>query len=99
MNVDLFVERLILDGFSLSRREQALVQAAFEGELTRLLRTGELSESLAQGASLSSVRAPGLQLTTGLEPAQLGIQIARSIYSGIGPPREIPHAEPTKREE
>lgn len=85
MNINLHIERLHLDGISLSPGERPLLKAAVEGELTRLLSSGCLSEALQSGgASLYSARAAGIQLMNDGNTAQLGEQIAGAVYGGIG---------------
>ena len=84
MNVNVNIERLILDGISLGPGEGVLVKAAVEGELSRLLRSGSLASSLQSGGALTSVRAESIQVSAEGHPSRLGKQIARSVYGGIG---------------
>ncbi|HWQ68353.1 MAG TPA: hypothetical protein VN494_00120 [Patescibacteria group bacterium] len=84
MNINIHIERLVLEGISLSPAEQPLLQAAVEAELTRLLASGGLSDTLQLGGALYNVRATGLQLANDWNPAQLGAQIAGAVYGGIG---------------
>ncbi len=84
MNINLHIERLILDGLPIERSQAPHVQAAVEAELTRWLTEDGLAADLLAGGALPSVRANAIQLTSGSNPAQMGAQIAQSIYSGIG---------------
>jgi hypothetical protein len=84
MNIDIRIERLILDGLPVSRGHEPLIQAAIEAELARLLSAGVISPKLLDGGAVPSVRAGSLQLTSGGTPAQLGQQIAQAVYRGIG---------------
>lgn len=84
MNIELHIERLVLDGLALERGQGASVQAAVEAELTRLLGEQGLSARLQAGGALPSLQSNPVQLTPGSTPAQMGAQIARSVYSGIG---------------
>lgn len=83
MNINLHIERLVLDGVNIAPGQRHLLQASVETELTRMLTEGGLSPSLAQGINLSRVSANGIQLT-GNNPTQIGRQIAQSVYGGIG---------------
>ncbi len=83
-NIDLHIERLILDGLPLERSQGPLVQAAVQAELARLLAAYGLAASLQSGGALPSVRAGAIQLTAESSPTQLGQQIAQSVYAGIG---------------
>jgi hypothetical protein len=84
MNVNLRIERLILDGLPLTRGQGPQVQAAVEAELARLLTAHGLAPSLEAGGALPSVRAGALELQAGSTPAQIGQQIAQAVYGGIG---------------
>jgi hypothetical protein len=84
MNINLHIERLVLDGIPLGPGQRPLLQAAMEAELTRLLASGGLSDALQSGGTLFSVRTAGIQLTNNGNPAQLGEQIAGAVYGGIG---------------
>jgi hypothetical protein len=82
-NIHLRIERLILDGLPLTRSQGALVQAAAEAELSRLLAERGLASSLLSGGALPSLRASAIQLSSDGSPAQLGEQIAQAVYGGI----------------
>jgi hypothetical protein len=84
MNIVVRIERLILDGVPIGPGQGALVQAVVESELSRLLSEGGLASNLQSGGALANVRANAIQLAAGDHPTQLGQQIARSVYGGIG---------------
>lgn len=84
MNIELHIERLILDGLPIERSQGPHLQAAVEAELTRLLAESELAAELQTGGAVPSVRTDTMQFKPGNTPTQLGQQIARSVYSGIG---------------
>ena len=84
MNIELHIERLILDGVAIAPRQRALLQAAVEAELRRLLVQGGLAAGLAQGGALPSIRASAIQLTPDSDPRRMGTQIAQAVYGGIG---------------
>jgi hypothetical protein len=83
MNINLHIERLVLDGIPLSPGERPLLQAAVKAELTRLLARGGLSDALQSGGALYNVRSPGIQLANEGSPLQLGEQIAGAVYGGL----------------
>lgn len=83
MNINLHIERLLLDGVSIAPDQRHILQASVEAELTRLLTDGGLSPSLAQGIALPRISTDGIQLT-GNNPTQIGQHIAQSVYEGIG---------------
>ena len=83
MNINLHIERLVLDGLPITRQQGALVQAAVEAELSQLLSNGGLAAELQAGAAMPHIKADAIQ-TAGSNPHHLGQQIARSVYGGIG---------------
>ncbi len=83
-DIHLHIERLILDGLPIDRAQGAHVRAAVEAELSRLMTAHGLAPDLQTGGAVPSIRADGIQLAPGSSPAQMGRQIAQSVYSGIG---------------
>jgi hypothetical protein len=84
MNIQLHIERLVLDGLPIERAQGPHVQAAMEAELSRLLTEHGLATDLQAGGAVPSINANGIQLSSGSSPTQLGTQIAQSVYGGIG---------------
>ena len=84
MNIHLHIERLILDGLPLESSHAPHVQLAVEAELSRLLAEQGLAAHLRAGGAVPGIRATGIQITEGSQPAAIGTQIAQSVYSGIG---------------
>jgi hypothetical protein len=84
MNINLHIERLILDGLPLERSQGPHVQAVVEAELARLLTANGLGEQFQSGGAVPSVRAAGIQLESGSSSIELGQQIAQSVYGGLG---------------
>jgi hypothetical protein len=83
MNINVSIERLVLDGLPMSRSQGVRVQAAVETELARLLGKEGLSH-LSTGA-VPHLSTNSIQVTGDSKPAQLGHQIARAIYSSLTP--------------
>ena len=84
MNVNLNIERLVLEGFALRPGEHLVVRAAAEAELSRLLSEGGVSPALMSGGAAPRLAADDIQLTGGESPRQVGREIARALYGGIG---------------
>jgi hypothetical protein len=80
MNVDVHIERLVLDGIDLPWRDRAALKASVSAELGRLLADGGLRAS----GAVPSLPAGGIQLAAQSEPTHLGQQIARAVYGGLG---------------
>jgi tRNA threonylcarbamoyladenosine modification (KEOPS) complex Pcc1 subunit len=83
MNINLHIERLILDGLPLEARDSAALRAAVEGELARLLSQNADISNWRTGGATPSVSAAAIQLAGQSNPMQIGQQIAGSIYGGI----------------
>jgi len=83
MNINLHIERLILDGVPFESRNRALLQTAIETELARLLTQNDAPSNWQSGGATPSVRADTIQIMPQNTPAQLGEQIAGGIYQGI----------------
>lgn len=84
MNIQLNIERLVLDGINLPQHQGPMLKASIEAELTRLLTEGGLSPGMANGLAVPRIATGNLQLNATNNATQLGQQIARSIYGGIG---------------
>lgn len=84
MNVNLHVERLILDGMDISSRHHPAFQEAVIMELTRLITEGSLQIGLDADSAMHEMPARMVQLSNGNEPTELGQQIARAVCGRIG---------------
>jgi len=84
MNIRLHIERLVVDGFGMQRADGRAVKSAVQTELGRLLIGNGLRHELQQGGAVPQVKAGPLQAGVKPSPRQLGTQIARSVYGGIG---------------
>lgn len=83
MNINLHIERLVLDGVNIAPGQRHLLQAGVETELTRLLSKGGLTPAFIQGLALPRITVKAIQLT-GNNATQIGQRIAQSVYGGIG---------------
>lgn len=84
MNINVHIERLILDGLPVAHRERPMLQAAVEAELARLLTSEGLAPHLLTGGAIPRLRGGNIQLTSEGDTGQLGRQIAWAVYGGIG---------------
>lgn len=85
MNISLHIDRLVLNGISLSPAQRPVLQAAMEAELGRLLAENGMGSAWKMGGAVPSIAAPQIQLSPEGTPTQWGHQIAHSVYRGIGP--------------
>ncbi len=84
MNIDVHIERLVLDGLPLEPGQAGLLRAALENELGRLLSEGALAPRWDAGANAALLRAAPITLSAGDGAAALGRHIAASVYGAVG---------------
>jgi hypothetical protein len=82
VNINLHIERLILDGVDIHPSQRHLLHASVQTELTRLLTEGGVAPQLTGGGALPHVASPALQLHSGHGPAEFGRQIAGAGMGG-----------------
>lgn len=83
MNIQLHIERLVLDGIALSSAQQQLFQSALEAELGRLLAEGGSALGLQAERTIPALRAPDVALHGAVDPGALGAQVAQSVIGGL----------------
>lgn len=96
MNVELHIERLVLNGLELPPGGRAALAGAFSREFTLLIQAGGVSPALLAGTGwpkLTATLAPAAGAPAAPRPAgnaapaassRLGQEIARSVYSCLG---------------
>ena len=83
MIIEVHIEKLVLDGLSVTSAQGPLVQAAVEAELARRLKAERLFSRPTQPEALPAVSAGPIQLGAGPNPAGLGRQIANSLFTAL----------------
>jgi hypothetical protein len=84
MNINLHIDRLILDGVNVPHSQRHLLQTSVESELTRLFTKGGVPQHLANRGISPQVPAGAIDMSSGNDPVRLGQRIAQSVYGGIG---------------
>ena len=79
MNVNLRIERLVLQEVAISR--PALLEAAFTAEITRLLAGGNVPSLLRHGGSIPDLRTA--EITLAPDSAAVGAEIGRAVHAGL----------------
>ena len=79
MNINLQIDRLILEEIDLSPSQRALLQTTVESELSRLLTTNGIPQHLAEGGNIPKLSTK-IDLKNNMNPRQMGQGIAKSIY-------------------
>lgn len=88
MNIDVHIERLILDGLPVKGSDGSVIQAAVETELSRLLTEQGLA-GMSAGAP-TNLSAGQIELARETKPARLGHQIAQAIHTCVRPTPATP---------
>jgi hypothetical protein len=84
VTIHVHIDRLVLDGFSLAQSDGALVHAAVQHELVRLLAQRGFTPALATGGAFASIAGGTVRAGSTTRPAALGEGIAAAVHSGIG---------------
>lgn len=85
-HITVHIERLILDGLTLSRLEGQTLQRALETELARLLSAYGIADELRSGAALATIRTATIELSGVRSPAQIGCHIAQTVHASLAQP-------------
>jgi len=86
VNVNVHIERLVLEGLDVSSHDGAAIGAAAQRELARLIWTR--APSLSRGFSVPSARSAPLALRAHAGGEIVGKRIAQSIYGELSPGSE-----------
>lgn len=82
MNIQLHIERLVIDGLPLNRAQSGVLQAALERELSHRLSEGLLNPKLLSGRHAPHIQGGTIAIND-LAPTRLGEQIATAVHDGI----------------
>lgn len=83
MNINLQIERLVLDGVSLESHQRPMLKTSLETELGRLLAKNGIASGLQIGGAFNTIQTTSIDIGKINEPSHLARQIARSVYGGI----------------
>jgi hypothetical protein len=79
MSLHLHIDRLVLEGTSLTPRDGAPLQAALAAELTGLLQSRGLHPELAKGIALPSLPVSTMLVPPAAEASAFGRQLAQHL--------------------
>lgn len=86
MNINLHIERLVVDAALLGDGRREALHAAVEAELARLLAEGQLPAGRLHGAAIPTLNSAAIQIGAASNPAQLGAQIGQAVYGSLSQP-------------
>ena len=84
MNINLHIERLVLDGISLAPHQRAALKTAVESEVKQQIANQGISDAMQSDSHHRSVSGGSISLENSREPVSLGQQIGNAIFRGIG---------------
>jgi len=84
MKIHIHIERIVLDGLPVPYHRQAELRTAVEKELGRLFTSKGPPNGLQSGGAVPHISADRIQWTDENHTTELGQQIARSVYGGLG---------------
>lgn len=81
MNINVHIERLILDGLPVTSDQGSSVHAAVETELARLL--ADKGFDCSSGYAVPHLTASPIHLASAIKPWSVGQQIAKAVHGGL----------------
>ncbi len=83
MNINIQIDRLILEEINISPSQRRHLQATVESELSNLFTANRLPSHLQNGAALPNLPLGKVEVTNMTDTAVMGQQIAQQIYSQL----------------
>lgn len=83
MNINLHIERLVLDGVSLQPHQRADLKAVVEAELKQQLESHGIGSMMQTNHNHRSLRGAEISLENIHKPKSLGQRIGYAVYRGI----------------
>jgi hypothetical protein len=80
-NIEIFIDKLILNGFAANRRQQ--IADAVQAELTRLFSVKGIPDSLYSSGQLPVIKAKSINVGNNAKGKAIGNKIAGSVYKSF----------------
>lgn len=84
MNINLHIERLILDETDIEPHQKKALKAAIEAVLKHQLTHHGVGSTMQSHHNRLSVKGGSISIEKNRKPASLGKQIGNAVYQGIG---------------
>lgn len=85
MNVELWIERLVVDGLPMSAGDGEVLRATLQKELARRLRRDGLGARLTRGLAAPRLTVDSVRLPREAGPAEIARQVGRSLHGALSP--------------
>ncbi len=83
MNIELSIERIVLDGIMIPPGGYAALSDSVRTELARLFQEYGPIAGHTRSQALARVEAPSIDAPAAADPVTLGRDIARAVYGGM----------------
>ena len=83
MNINLHIERLVLDGIAVDPHKIADLKASVEAELSQLLISQGIGSAMQSNYNCKSVRGVSFSMENISASLELGHQIGSAVYKGV----------------
>jgi hypothetical protein len=83
MNIELHIERLVVEGIPIAPAERALLHTAIHAELERLLRAEGLPGDLPRRGAVARAQAPPVVVPGRPDTLEMGRRLAVAIHEGL----------------
>ena len=84
-DINLHINKVVLDGFDLQAVHREALHAALVETLTGMLARGGLNRSPVSSGSVYRIPVPQMGPTNPAKPGEMGRQIAGAVYAGLNP--------------
>ena len=84
MNINLHIDRLVLDGVSVAPHQRADLKAAVEVALRQQLANQGIGSAMQMNSHHRLVSGGSISVENSHKPVSLGQQIGNAVYGGIG---------------
>lgn len=83
MKINIHIERLLLDGFDATPRQQAALKSAFETQLSSLLAQDGIGIQFHKEGAIKTIHTEPMGNVQNSASTRFGERIARSVHGGL----------------
>lgn len=83
MNINLHIERLVMDGVSVEPHQREELKAAVQTQLSHLLMSNGIGSSVQSYNNFREISGSFISIEKNSDPSDMGQQVAGAIFRGI----------------